>query len=1740
MAVFQFSALSDGQSLAFNPNADVLNFDQTTVAAADLNVRQVGTNISIEVVSGSQAGKDVTLQNMTPLQLATTNITFADGSKLLFGDNSTALNDNLANSLTGTAGRDLLVGFDGADTMNGGLGNDIYVVGTGDVISDSGGTDTVLSDVSWTLADGFENLTLRGSGNIAATGNNGANILIGNSGNNFFNPRGGDDTIQAGAGNDLIRLGGGGVPSYGTKVIDGGAGFDTLDFGGFAKSAIVVDLAAGTLKGGGDAGQGSATLISIESVVGDAFSDKISGSAAAESLAGGAGNDTLDGRGGNDSLTGGAGADTFAFSTAPGAGNVDQVTDFVSATDKLSFDTAVFTALGSAGNFVANDARFVAGAGFTSGREVSDRIIYDTTTGNLYYDPDGSFGGAAQLVATLQGHPALAATDIVVTAQPGSTIQGTEGDDTLTGTPGTDTIDGLGGNDLISGLESADSLIGGAGSDTLDGGAGADTVDGGLGDDFINVSAGNDVVDGGAGFDRIFLSEAGVVHFPTGTVTVSSASGNMTFSNVEGVQGSARDDDLIAADTGNEILGGGGNDTIRGGAGNDDLRDDQDIRVDSQVQPTGDDSISGGAGDDTIIASRGNDTVQGGAGNDHIIVDSQNSESGQGADTDSIDGGDGIDTLETRSDSDVHVDLAAGTLTSFGSRALFVGIENFRATHFVNAGPQGPVADIRGSSGANVLVGNEGADTLDGRGGNDTLTGDSTDFGTTQSTGADHFVFDQTPGAANADLITDFHSASDTLDLDASVMAQLGASGRFAAGDARFFAAAGATGGHDADDRIVYDTSTGNLYYDADGSGAGSGQLVATLQGHPVLAANDIVVLNGTAPGGQVITGTEGNDTLTGTPGNDTIDGRGGNDLISGLGGADSLIGGTGDDTLDGGPGGAGDIDTMDGGTGNDTYVLHETADDVMTDAGGVDTVVAHGGTSWTLPTGFENLILAEGSVSAPVITPHATGNDLNNVIRNENNSSQPGPGAFIDGADGNDTLIGGTGQDHFLFAAGSGSYGNDSVDGGDFLDDLVVGQNSAVVVDFRAGTVVGGGTGGSGSVHFTNIEAAFGGAFDDRLTANDSGVELFGGDGSDTMLGGAGDDILRQDDFLQPFALASDTGDDQIFGGAGNDAISGWRGNNLMDGGAGDDVFLLSGVDGRWGADTIVGGDGADGILLEGQQGAILVDLSSNSFTDGGPGSLTFSGIENFTERGGSSFDDHIIGNADANLLAAMLGNDLLEGGAGNDTLIGGGLDDFDPIGGNNTLDGGLGNDSLVGTQEIDNFLFRAPNTGVDRVASFATSQDKLVFDNTGFTAIGGAGTFASGDARFFAGAGATSGHDASDRIVYDTSTGNLYYDADGSGAGAAQLVATLEGRSALAATDIVVIGGAGTPGATIVGTAGNDSLTGTEGNDTISGLAGNDTINALGGDDTLDGGAGIDNLNGGLGNDTYVVTAGDVLSDTGGVDTVQSGVTWALADGFENLTLTGTAGADGTGTNGTNLIIGNSARNFFNPRGGDDTIQAGAGNDIVALGGGGVANYGNKVIDGGAGFDTLDFGIAKSAIVLDLGAGTLVGGGTTGGSASLTSIESVIGGAFDDRLSGSAGADSLAGGAGNDILDGRGGNDSLTGGAGADAFVFDTAPATGNVDLVTDFVSATDKLDLDNAVFTALGANGNFAAGDARFAAGAGFTSGHDASDRIVYDTSTGNLYYDADGSGAGASQLVATIQGHPAVAATDIAVI
>src|SRR5207253_2720257 len=115
----------------------------------------------------------------------------------------------------------------------------------------------------------------------------------------------------------------------------------------------------------------------------------------------------------------------------------------------------------------------------------------------------------------------------------------------------------------------------------------------------------------------------------------------------------------------------------------------------------------------------------------------------------------------------------------------------------------------------------------------------------------------------------------------------LGASGNFTAGDVRFYGAAGATGGHDADDRIVLDTSTGNVYYDADGNGAGAAQLIFTLQAGAGLVATDITVERKTT-----INGSSGNDSLTGGDGNDTLNGFDGNDTLDGGRGADSMVGG--------------------------------------------------------------------------------------------------------------------------------------------------------------------------------------------------------------------------------------------------------------------------------------------------------------------------------------------------------------------------------------------------------------------------------------------------------------------------------------------------------------------------------------------------------------------------------------------------------------------------------------------------------------------------------------------------------------------------------------------------------------------------------------------------------------------------------------------------------------------------------
>lgn len=185
------------------------------------------------------------------------------------------------------------------------------------------------------------------------------------------------------------------------------------------------------------------------------------------------------------------------------------------------------------------------------------------------------------------------------------------------------------------------------------------------------------------------------------------------------------------------------------------------------------------------------------------------------------------------------------------------------------------------------------------------------------------------------------------------------------------------------------------------------------------------------------------------------------------------------------------------------------------------------------------------------------------------------------------------------------------------------------------------------------------------------------------------------------------------------------------------------------------------------------------------------------------------------------------------------------------------------------------------------------------------------------------------------------------------------------------------------------------------------------------------------------------------------------------------------------------------------DDKIRGYSGSDIIYGGTGGdllQGDNGNDTLTGNAGADILNG----------------VGG--------------------NDSLLGSGGRDALNGGTRGDLLDGGTHNDSLTGGGGADKFNFTTA-LSANVDRITDFNADGDLIQLDTDIFIGL-AGGTLAAH--RFHSAAGATAGHDPSDRILYNTNSGRVYYDPDGDGGDAAIHFATLTGAPAITAADFFVI
>jgi len=340
----------------------------------------------------------------------------------------------------GGDGDDQLFGGDGSDTLNGGAGADTLIGGAGsdsygidnllDVIVEevNGGSDWVTSTVSYTLGDTLENLIIIGdTDDIDGTGNELDNYLQGSIFRNTLFGLDGDDTLEGLGGGDLLY---------------GGMGNDTYRIF-YANDSIIRDSIIEDVDAGTDSVLANISVTLWENVenltlykkpqdpdypsppddplngTGNELDNTITGNNASNVLSGKRGNDTLLGEGGNDRLvggvgddilTGGDGADRF-YRWRSGTG-VDTITDF-----QVGEDLLCFSAKGFGGDLVRGgvlgEEQFSLG---TSATTESNRFIYDTDTGNLFFDIDGTGDRAQVQIANLSPGLALSNTDIYIFA----------------------------------------------------------------------------------------------------------------------------------------------------------------------------------------------------------------------------------------------------------------------------------------------------------------------------------------------------------------------------------------------------------------------------------------------------------------------------------------------------------------------------------------------------------------------------------------------------------------------------------------------------------------------------------------------------------------------------------------------------------------------------------------------------------------------------------------------------------------------------------------------------------------------------------------------------------------------------------------------------------------------------------------------------------------------------------------------------------------------------------------------------------------------------------------------------------------------------------------------------------------------------------------------------------------------------------------------------------------------------
>ncbi len=1634
----------------------------------------------------------------------------------LAGEALTGTGNSLNNVITGTGADNELRGLDGDDTLDGGTGNDTLVGGRGDdtfivdslddsVSENTGeGTDRVRSNLSWTLGDNLENLTLTGSDAIDGTGNALDNVIEGNSAGNTLRGEAGDDKLDGGAGIDSL-IGGTGNDTY---IVDNsadqvteaaGEGLDQVRASAdYTLSENVENL---TLTGNG----------AIDGT-GNALDNTIEGNGAANNLSGLGGNDTLDGGAGADTMAGGSGDDTYIVDISSdviveNAGEgYDKV--FASASHTLSDNVEDLQLTGSGsidavGNALDNSLTGNSGDNRLDGGLGADTMVGGSGDDTYVVDNAGD-------TVSEEAYAGLDTVESSIDYTLGDYVENLKltGDANLAGTGNSlaNELEGNSGDNVLNGAGGYDTLIGNAGADRIDGGSGADVMVGGVGDDTYVVD------DAG---DRVFESAS------EGTDSVESAISYTLTDNVENLEltgdaaidgtGNALDNTITGNGAANVIDGGAGADTMAGGAGDDtyhvdsagdevvdaggegndtvvsSLSHELDANVENLILTgTGDldgtgnelgNAITGTEGNNTLDGGAGADTLSGGAGDDTYIVDDS-------ADTVSESADEGVDTVQASADY-----------------ALSDNVENLTLTGDSDLDGTGNALDnvITSNAGTNVLTGKQGDDTYIV---NDTAdrvvesAGEGTD---TVFASADYTLSDNVENL-NLTGVDDIDGTGN--DLNNAITGNSGAN--------RIDGQSGADSmaGGEGNDTFIVDNA-GDSVSEAAGEGH---DIVYSSVSHTLSSNVEDLTLTGDADTNG--TGNNLDNIILGNSGNNHLDGRSGNDQLSG---------GSGNDTLDGGYG----ADTMAGGTGDDTYVVDNSSDGVSEQAGeGTDTV--RSSVSRTLSENVENLTLTG------YYNISGTGNGLNNAIIGNRGSNT------LRGLDGDDTL--------------SGNAGNDTLDGGTGADTMSGGSgNDTYVVDDAGDVVTESYRSGRDTVRSSITYTLTDNVEDLTLT----GTENLDGTGNglnNVITGNSGDNVL--DGQGGNDTLNAGDGNDTLFGSSGHDALNGGAGADQLSGGSGNDT-----LNGGSGADAMAGGTGHDTYVVE-NDGDVVTEAAGEG-TDTVHSSITYTltdDVENLTLTGsadidgtGNELDNIINGNSGANVLDGLAGNDTLNGNAGNDTLLGGeghdtlrghsGSDRIEGGSGNDTLDGGYGADTMAGGTGDDTYVVDNGSDAVSEQAGEGTdtvrsSVSRTLSENvenltlTGYYNISGTGNGlnnvitgnrGSNTLRGLEGDDTLSGNAGNDTLDGGTGadtmsggSGNDTYVVDDAGDvvsetsywGGTDTVQsgidytltdnvenlTLTGTENLDGTgnglNNVITGNSGDN--VLDGQGGNDTLNAGDGNDTLFGSSGHDALNGGAGADQLSGGSGNDTLNGGsgadamaggTGHDTYVVeNDGDVVTEAAGegTDTVHSSITYTLTDDVENLTLTGSADIDGTGNELDNIINGNSGANVLDGLAGNDTLNGNAGNDTL-LGGEGhdtlrghsgsdriEGGSGNDTLDGGYGADTMAGGTGDDTYVVDNGSDAVSeqageGTDTVRSSVSRTLSENVenltltgyynisgTGNGLNNVISGNRGSntlrglegdDTLSGNAGNDTLDGGTGADTMSGGSGNDTYVVDDA---------------------------------------------------------------------------------------------------